>query len=139
MADFLTVFVTALASGGFAIPTGFLLDMPIAVIYLAACAGSVLGMAVFAFVGGGLRAVIVKRMKRPEDAQEKVASLLGKWGVKGVGLIGPIFPGVTVSVLVATSAGVDRSDLIKWMTVGIFGLYALYTGGLALLIAITGI
>ena len=139
MGDFLLVFFTALLSGGFAIPAGFLLEMPAITIYLAACAGSISGMVVFAFVGGGLRTWIVNRVKDPEGAQEKVAGLLGKWGVRGVGLIGPIFPGVTVSVLAGLAAGIDRNELVKWMTIGIFGLFAVYTVGLALLIEITGI
>ena len=137
--DFITVLVTALLSGGFAIPTGFLLDMPAMAIYVAACAGSVVGMVVFAFVGGGLRKWVVGRMNQPEEAQEKVARVLGRWGVRGLGLIGPIFPGVTVSVLAGLAAGVDRNELIRWMTLGIFGLYALYVAGLAVLIGITGV
>jgi membrane protein DedA with SNARE-associated domain len=139
MADLFIVFATAFLSGGFAIPTGFLAELPILATYLAACAGSVAGMVVFAFVGGGLRRWIMRRMKQPEDAEEKVAGLLGKWGVRGLGLVGPLFPGVTVSVLAGIAAGVDRTELIKWMTMGIFGLYAVYTLGLALLIEITGI
>lgn len=139
MSDFLVVFLTALLSGGFAIPAGFLLEMPLIGIYVAACAGCVAGMVIFAFVGGGLRKWIVKRVKDPEAAQERVAELLGHWGVRGLGLIGPLFPGVTVSVLAGLAAGVDRTELIKWMMVGIFGLFAVYTVGLALIIEITGI
>jgi hypothetical protein len=139
MSDLLIVFTTALASGGFAIPAGFLLELPAIATYLAASAGSIAGMVVFAFVGGGLRTWIMNRVKNPEEAQEKVAGLLGKWGVQGLGLIGPIFPGVTVSVVVGLAMGADRKELIKWMTIGIFGMFALYTVGLALLIQITGI
>ena len=61
MGDALIVFTTALLSGGFAIPAGFLLELPALVTYVAACAGSVAGMVVFAFVGGGLRSWIVVR------------------------------------------------------------------------------
>lgn len=139
MGDVAIVFVAALLSGGFAIPAGFLLELPALVTYAAACAGSVAGMVIFAFVGGGLRKRLVSRMKNPDEAQEKVAKVLGSWGVRGLGLIGPIFPGVTVSVLAGLAAGVDRNELIKWMTIGIFGLFGLYTVGLALLIEIAGI
>jgi hypothetical protein len=139
VSDFLVVFTTALLSGGFAIPAGFLLELPALTTYVAASAGSIAGMVVFAFVGGGLRSWIVNRMDNPEEAQEKVAKVLGKWGVRGLGLIGPIFPGVTVSVLAGLAAGVDRNELVKWMTIGIFGLFGLYTIGLALVIEITGI
>lgn len=139
MSDFLIVMATALLSGGFAIPLGFLLEMPALAVYLAAVAGAVIGMVVFAFVGGGLRTWLMKRIKNPEEAQEKVSGLLGKWGVQGLGLIGPIFPGVTISVVAGLALGADRKELIKWMTIGIFGLYALYTIGLAILIEITGV
>jgi hypothetical protein len=139
MSDVLIVFTTALLSGGFAIPAGFLLELPMLTTYVAACAGSIAGMVVFAFVGGGLRTWIMKRVKQPEEAQEKVAGLLGKWGVRGLGLIGPIFPGVTVSVVAGLAIGVDRNELVKWMTIGIFGLFAVYTVGLAIIIEITGI
>lgn len=139
MSDFLIVMVTALLSGGFAIPLGFLLEMPALTVYLAAVAGAVIGMVVFAFVGGGLRTWLMKRIKNPEEAQEKVSGLLGKWGVQGLGLIGPIFPGVTISVVAGLALGAGRKELIKWMTIGIFGLYALYTIGLAILIEITGV
>ena len=139
MSDFLIVMLTALLSGGFAIPLGFLLEMPALVVYLAAVAGAILGMVVFAFVGGGLRNWMMKRMKNPEDAHEKVSKVLGQWGTRGLGLIGPIFPGVTVSVVVGLAAGIDRNELVKWMTIGIFGLYAVYTIGLAVLIEITGV
>ena len=139
MSDFLIVVLTALLSGGFAIPLGFLLEMPMLSIYVAAVAGAIIGMVVFAFVGGGLRSWMMKRMKNPEDAHEKVSKVLGQWGTRGLGLIGPIFPGVTVSVVVGLAAGIDRNELVKWMTIGIFGLYAVYTVGLAVLIEITGV
>ena len=139
MSDFLIVVATALISGGFAIPLGFLLDMSPIAVYVAAVIGAVIGMVVFAFVGGGIRQIAVSRMKDPEAAQAKVSNLLGRWGVRGLGLIGPIFPGVTVTVIVGMAVGVDRNQLVKWMTIGILGLYAVYVVGLAILVEITGV
>ena len=139
MSDFLIVMVTALISGGFAIPLGFLLEMPALSVYVAAVAGSVLGMIIFAFVGGGLRSWVIGRMKDPEEAHERVSGLLGEWGTPGLGLIGPIFPGVTISVIAGLALGADRGELVRWMTLGIFALYAVYTVGLAILIEITGV
>ncbi|MGI9641565.1 MAG: hypothetical protein ACR2N9_02160 [Acidimicrobiia bacterium] len=139
MSDFLIVAVTALISGGFAIPLGFLLDMSPISVYAAAVLGAVVGMVVFAFVGGGIREFAVSRMKDPDAAQDNVSNLLGQWGVRGLGLIGPIFPGVTVTVIVGMAVGVDRNQLVKWMTVGILCLYAVYVVGLAILVEITGV
>lgn len=139
MSDFLIVAVTALVSGGFAIPLGFLLDMSPISVYAAAVLGAVVGMVVFAFVGGGIREFAVSRMKDPAAAQDNVSNLLGQWGVRGLGLIGPIFPGVTVTVIVGMAVGVDRNQLVKWMTIGILCLYAVYVVGLAILVEITGV
>lgn len=139
MSDFLIVAATALLSGGFAIPLGFLLEMPILDVYLAAVIGAIVGMIVFAFVGGGIRRFAVSRMKDPDDAHARVSKVLGQWGVRGLGLVGPIFPGVTVSVVVGLAVGVDRNELVRWMTVGILTLYGVYTIGLAILIEITGV
>jgi hypothetical protein len=139
VSDFLLVAVTALLSGGFAIPLGFLLEMPALDVYLATVLGAVVGMVVFAFVGGGIRRYAMSRMTDPDAARERVSGLLGRWGVQGLGLIGPIFPGVTVSVVVGLAIGIDRNHLIRWMTVGILGLYAVYTLGLAVLVEVTGV
>ena len=139
MSDFWIVFLTALLSGGFAIPLGFLLEMPALTIYLASVAGSATGMIVFAFVGVGLRTWIVGRMKDPEQAQERVSRMLGERGVRGLGLVGPLFPGVTVSVIAGLAVGADRGELIRWMTVGILARFALYTVGLVVLIEVFNI
>ncbi|MGI9586472.1 MAG: hypothetical protein ACR2N7_12870 [Acidimicrobiia bacterium] len=139
MSDFLIVFVTALLSGGFAIPLGFLLEMPALDIYLASVAGAATGMVVFAFVGGGLRDWIVGRMKNPEEAAERVGRLLGERGVRGLGLVGPIFPGVSISVIAGLAMGAGRGELIRWMTIGILALFGLYTIGLAVLIEVFNI
>ena len=113
--------------------------MPALTIYLASVAGSATGMIVFAFVGGGLRNWIVGRMKDPEQGQERVSRMLGERGVRGLGLVGPLFPGVTVSVIAGIAVGADRGELIRWMTVGIFALFALYTVGLVVLIEVFNI
>jgi hypothetical protein len=61
MSDHLIVAVVAVISGGFAIPVGFLLDLPPLETYLAAVVGALAGMAFFVFVGSGLRDWIVKK------------------------------------------------------------------------------
>jgi hypothetical protein len=44
-----------------------------------------------------------------------------------------------VSVLIGVTAGIDRKDLTKWMSIGVLVMYAIYTIGLALIIEILGI
>ena len=50
-----------------------------------------------------------------------------------MGIVGPIFPGVTASVIGGLALGLDRRSLGKWMTIGIIVMYGLYGLGLALL------
>jgi membrane protein DedA with SNARE-associated domain len=139
MSDHLIVAVVAVISGGFAIPVGFLLDLPPLETYLAAVVGALAGMAFFIFVGSGLRDWIVKKANISEEKMGKGKQMLGKYGVRGLGLVGPLFPGVTVSVLIGLAAGIDRRELATWMSVGVLAMYAIYTVGLALIIEIAGI
>lgn len=139
MSDHLIVAVVAVISGGFAIPVGFLLDLPPLETYIAAVAGALIGMAFFIFVGSGVRDWIVKRANISDERLGKGKQMLGKYGTRGLGLIGPIFPGVTVSVLIGLAAGIDRKELATWMSMGVLAMYAVYTVGLALIIEIAGI
>ena len=139
MADYLIVAIVAILSGGFAIPVGFLLDLPAIETYIAAVAGALVGMIFFIFVGSGLRNWIVKQANIPDEKLGKGKQMLGKYGVEGLGLIGPIFPGVTVTVLIGLAAGIEKKVLAKWMTIGVLAMYAIYTVGLALIIEIAGI
>jgi membrane protein DedA with SNARE-associated domain len=139
MSDHLIVAVVAVISGGFAIPVGFLLDLPPLETYLAAVVGALAGMAFFVFVGSGLRDWIVKKASISDEKMSKGSQMLGKYGIRGLGLVGPIFPGVTVSVLIGLAAGIDRKQLVIWMSIGVLAMYAVYTVGLALIIEIAGI
>lgn len=69
-----------------------------------------------------------------EEAQQRGKRVLGRFGVRGLGLIGPIFPGVTASVLIGIGVGADSRELTRWITIGIVALYGIYAFGLAVLI-----
>lgn len=139
MADHLIVALIAAISGGFAIPIGFLLDLPPIEVYLAAVAGALGGLLLFVFVGSGLRDWIVRKANVTDEQLAKGRSILGEYGVKGLGFIGPIFPGVTVSVLIGLAAGVDRKELARWMSLGVLAMYAVYVVGLWVLVEVIGI
>jgi hypothetical protein len=132
--EYLAVAVVGLLMGGVAIPAGFALGLSALETWLAAVGGGVGGMLVFVLAGGRLREWIIDKANISEEAQARGKKVLGRFGVRGLGLIGPIFPGVTASVLIGIGAGADRRDLIRWMSIGIVGLYGVYAFGLALLI-----
>lgn len=139
MTDHLIVAIVAILSGGFAIPVGFLLDLLAIETYLASVAGALVGMIFFIFVGSGLRDWIVKKANISDEKLGKGKQMLGKYGVEGLGLIGPIFPGVTVTVLIGLAAGINRRVLAKWMSIGVLAMYGVYTIGLSIIIEIAGI
>jgi hypothetical protein len=132
--EYLVVAVVGLLMGGVAIPAGFAFGLSALETWLAAVAGGVGGMMVFVLAGGRLREWIIDKANISEEAQQRGTRILGRFGTRGLGLIGPIFPGVTASVLIGVTAGADRDDLVRWMTIGIVGLYGIYAFGLALLI-----
>jgi hypothetical protein len=131
------VAVCGLVLGGWAIPLGFLLEVPAPLIYVAAALGGILGCWGLLFLADRI-ATWWHRWRGTDAAPAaagapgpagRVRVLIDRWGAKGVGLVGPIFPGVTASVLAGTAAGLDRRALARWMTVGIAVMYGLYVIG----------
>jgi uncharacterized membrane protein len=136
----LVVAAVSFVSGGFAIPIGFALGLSPLEVYLAAVAGSMAGLVVFLYAGDKLRARLTRdREPRPLDPDSRIRQLTDRYGAKGLGLVGPIFPGVTASVLVGLALGLSRSALARWLSIGIAVMFALYTVGLWLLIEVVGV
>jgi hypothetical protein len=127
-------------SGGFAIPIGFALGLPAIEVYLAATLGSMAGLVVFLFAGDRIRARLIEgdaeEQPPPEGAIRRIAD---RYGAKGLGLVGPIFPGVTASVVIALGLRLPRGEIARWMSAGIAVMFALYTTGLWLLVEVVGL
>ena len=137
-------------SGGFAIPIGFALGLSPLTVYLAATIGSLIGLVVFLFAGDKLRSSLDNRRARDRgddlDTDEVETSgkmhsprLIERFGAKGLGLVGPIFPGVTGSVVVGLGMGLERKAIARWMSLGIAVMFAIYVGGLWALIEVVGV
>ncbi len=78
MTDHLMVALVAAISGGFAIPLGFLLDLPPIETYLAAAAGALGGLIFFVFVGAGLRDWVVRKANVSDEQLDKGRAVLGQ-------------------------------------------------------------
>ena len=61
------------------------------------------------------------------NISERLAADLQRLEGEGLGLIGPIFPGVAASSLAGLALGLDTRALARWMSVGSALLYAVYT------------
>jgi hypothetical protein len=127
-------------SGGYGIPIGFSLDLSPIEVYLSATIGSIVGLVVFLYAGDAVRRRFVGDADESAPAHDSaMRRVVDRHGARGLGLIGPIFPGVTASVLIGLTMGLRRSEVARWMTIGIAGMFALYTVGLRLLIELVGV
>jgi hypothetical protein len=155
---YLAVAIAGFVLGGWSVPLGFALGMGPIAIFVSAAVGGLIGCWVFLLAGDSIEAFLSKRKKTSEaraalgndgdservesvdDTTEseasagKVSGFVDRFGVRGLGLIGPLFPGVTVSVVGGLALGLDRSQLGKWLSIGIVVMYGLYTIGLWLLV-----
>ena len=73
------------------------------------------------------------------DPDSRIGRLTTKHGARGLGLIGPVFPGVAGAVLLGLALDVNRRSLAIWMSIGIAGMFALYVAGMVLLIDVVGL
>jgi hypothetical protein len=136
----LVVAAISAVSGGFSIPIGFALGLSGLEVYLAATIGSMTGLFVFLYAGDKVRTKLTAG--RADDAAEPSGAarrFVDRYGVKGLGLVGPIFPGVTASVLIGLGLGMKRGDIARWMSVGIAVMFALYCVGLWALVEVIGV
>ena len=131
--EYLIVAVIAAISGGFAIPAGFLLELYPIETYLAAAIGSTIWLVIFISLAARARDRAFAKRNVSDKAVGRMSSIHEKWGVKGIGLFGPIFPGVTVAAIIGLALGSDAKELAKWMSIGAALLYLVYTLGIWLL------
>jgi hypothetical protein len=152
----LAVMVAGLVLGGWAVPMGFVLDLSPLATFLAAAGGGLIGCWAFLLAGERISAFIRRHREETNEslatvddqsgqqhndtADEaadpdtgRVRRFVDRFGVRGLGIVGPIFPGVTASVIGGLALGLDRRSLGKWMTIGIIVMYGLYVLGLTLL------
>jgi len=139
---FLAWLVVAAASfvgGGFAIPIGLSLGLSVLEVYLTATVGSMLGLVVFMFAGDKVLTRVGAKRSAGADEDSAVRRLANRYGPRGLGLIGPLFPGVSASVVVGLALGMNKAALARWLAIGIAVMFALYCAGLWLLIEFVGL
>lgn len=155
---YIVVMIAGFVLGGWAVPLGFVLGLGPVVTFVAAAGGGLLGCWAFLLAGDQIAARVHRHRgddktagasaadvgsepstAEPSDAEAdtdagRVAQFVDRYGVRGLGLVGPIFPGVTASVVGGLALGLDRRQLGRWLTIGIVVMYGLYALGLSLLV-----
>jgi hypothetical protein len=148
---YLVVAIAGFVLGGWAVPLGFVLGIGPLGTFVAAASGGLVGCWAFILVGDRISEWARRRRNRPDeepapgengadgsgqdvDDAGRVRRFVDRYGVRGLGLVGPIFPGVTASVVGGLALGLERRELGKWMTIGIIVMYGLYSVGLWILV-----
>lgn len=128
IARILSVAITGAVAGGFAIPAGFVLKLHPVTTFTAATVGAVIATSVLLLGGGAVRDRLVEKMNsRTTKQNSRMRRFVERHGARGLGLVGPIFPGVTPSCVLGLAMGVDARALAVWISLGTAILHAVYT------------
>lgn len=129
----LAIAAAATVSGAVAVPLGIFADVNPIVVFGVAAATAVCVAWGLVLGGHKLRSRVVKNDDGESKAATRTRRIADKYGPVGLGLIGPVFPGVVASSLSGAAVGVDSKRLGIWLTVGIglwFGLFTVAWWGL---------
>ncbi len=153
--EYVAVIIAGFVLGGWAVPLGFVLGLGPVATFVSAAGGGLVGCWLFLLAGDQITKwfhhfrgtedtetagdEIAESSDEVDDEPDdsevgRVASFVDRYGVRGLGIVGPIFPGVTASVVGGLALGLDRRSLGKWMTIGIIVMYGLYVLALSLLL-----
>jgi fructose-specific phosphotransferase system IIC component len=98
------------------------------IVVLAVAAATAICVAWGLVLGGHkLRSRIVKSGDSDTKATTRTRLIVDRFGPIGLGLIGPVFPGVIASSLSGVAVGADSKRLGIWLTVGIGLWFSLFT------------
>lgn len=103
------------------IPVGFALGLHPIEIFLAASLGSIVGIALIVFLGERVRASVLNRYGKNTVNWRygRARRIWEKYGIKGIGLIGPLFPGAPLAAAIGVALGAPRYKLFAWFTAGV--------------------
>lgn len=138
LAWLLVVAVSAI-SGGYAIPMGLAFGLSGPDTYVATLVGSVIALGATIFVANRFWSRLEPRLPTPPDPESRLGRFIDRFGVRGLGLVGPIFPGVTAALLIGLVLRVDRRSLLIWLSIGVAFIYAVYVAVLVWLIDLVGL
>ena len=98
------------------VPAGIVIGLDPILTVIAAAAGNILTIAVFAFAGAKIRSWMLERRKakaKParSDRWEKAERGFQKYGLYGVAVLGPVIIGTQFAAAVSVAAGVKPSKV----------------------------
>jgi hypothetical protein len=102
-----------------AVPAGIAMGLPAPLVWVAALAGALLGIAVIVLAGDAFRAWLVSRFGRG-GAREggRLRRLWDGYGVIGWGLLAPLLVGTGLAAAIGVALGAERRRLVLWLGAG---------------------
>jgi hypothetical protein len=128
---FFSVFALASVEFWAAVPLGLAMKLDPLLTGLATASGAVLGVVIVITLGSRVRDWMLKKKKVEqttggEQKERLIIRIWNKYGVAGLGLLGPLLVGAPLGAAIGVSLGAATSRLLFWMTMGIL----LWTAGL---------
>jgi uncharacterized membrane protein len=124
---FTAVVVLGALFGGVAVPAGLLAGLSPAATWIAACLGAISATWLLLLGGGAIRDRLIDRFDERQTARRRAEHLVQRFGARGLGLVGPLFPGVSASCVAGLALGVEARSLARWMSLGSAVLYGAYS------------
>lgn len=124
------VVALGIADFWFAVPLGIGFGMPPAFVAIIVAASACVGVLLAVALGARLRAWWARRRgarfegvepRAPTRRARRAERILHEYGAPGLGIIGPVLVGSSVSAAVGVSLGVPRSRVIIWTIIGAVG------------------
>ena len=127
VASILVVVLVATVSGALAIPLGIVLGLHPLTVYVLTVATATAAAWALLLGGHRLRIALANRLGHGEHTETRTRRLLERYGSVGLGLIGPLFPGVVTTSISGVAVGIESKHLGAWLTVGIAAWFGIYT------------
>lgn len=139
------VMLAGFVMGGWAIPLGLLLGLSPFATFLSAATGGLVGCWAFLLAGDRITTLLSRRrgvaagghgdVAATDERRElsRIRRFVDRYGARGLGIVGPIFPGVTASIVGGLALGLERRSFGTWLSIGIvvmYGSYALVAAGI---------
>ena len=120
-------------------PLGITFGLPPLVVYVTTTATAT-AVTWFLLLGSPrVRSVVASGVGHGDRSVARIGDFVDRYGSVGLGLVGPLFPGVTASALSGIALDIDARHLGSWMTFGIAVWFAVFTAvSSAIRFAVTG-
>jgi len=103
------------------IPVGFILGLDPLSVFIVVSAGALVCIAAIIMLGERIRSSVLRRWGSgaPGWRHTKAQQLWENYGIKGIGLLGPLFPGAPLAAAFGIALGAPRFTLMAWLAAGV--------------------